>query len=109
VGEMTEDRVRVIVNECLATYEAVIGTVRHKENKEALDKTNISLTGLKSTMDKLAGSWDAIKIMGAVIGFLLSFILGILVYFATHRQNQSMVSHQDQTLSVSDPSNAGIY
>jgi hypothetical protein len=109
VGEMTEDRVRVIVNECLATYEAVIGTVRHKENKEALDKTNISLTGLKSTMDKLAGSWDAIKIMGAVIGFLLSFILGILVYFATHRPNQSMVSHHDPTLSASDPSNAGIY
>lgn len=105
---MTEDRVRVIVNECLATYEAIIGTVRHKENKEAMEKSNTSLAGLKSTMDKLVGSWNAIKIMGTVIGFLLTFILGILVYFATHRSTQSMISHHGQTLNASGRFDTGI-
>lgn len=108
MGEMTDDRVRNIANECLATYEAVVGTARHKENKEALEKNNTKLSEIKTTVDQLRGSWAAIKVMGTVIGFLLTFILGILVYFATHRPNQSMVSHHDPTLSASDPFNAGI-
>lgn len=105
---VTEDRVRNIVNECLATYEMVIGAARHKENKEALEKTNVSLVAIKTTVDELRGSWNAIKIMGVIFGFLLTFILGILMYFATQRSHQSLVSHHDPALNASAPYSAGV-
>lgn len=105
---VTEDRVRVIVNECLATYEAIIGTVRHKENKEALEKSNATLAGIKTTVDQLHGSWGAMKVMGTVIGFLLMLILALLTYFATQRSHQSLISHHEPALNASAPFNSGV-
>lgn len=105
---VTEDRVRNIVNECLATYEMVVGAVRHKENKDALEKSNITLAGIKTTVDQLHGSWGAIKVMSAVIGFLLMFILGFLTYLATSRTHQSLVSHHEPSLNASAPFNSGV-
>ena len=105
---VTEDRVRVIVNECLATYEMVVGAVRHKENKEALAQSNTTLAGIKTTVDKLDGSWGAIKVMGSVIGFLLMMILALLTYFATNRTHQSLVSHHEPSLNASQPFTSGV-
>lgn len=105
---VTEDRVRVIVNECLATYEMVVGAVRHKENKDALEKSNATLAVIKTTVDQLHGSWGAIKVMGAVIGFLLMFILGFLTYLAANRTHQSLISHHDPALNASVPFNSGV-
>lgn len=77
---VSEDRVRVIVNECISTYEGQIGNVRHKENLA-------EFKSIRTTLDKQDGSFTTVKLIGGLIAFLVMATFALLMYLGTHKPN----------------------
>ena len=82
---MSEDRVEVIVTRCISDYETKIGNVRHEQNLAKFE-------GVFAVLNKIDGSFTAIKLMCGFIAFLVMAILALLSYLGTHRTNTSMIS-----------------
>lgn len=90
---ISEDRVRVIVHECIATYENQIGNVRHKENLA-------EFKSIRTTLDRQDGSFTTIKLIGALIAFLVMATFALLMYLGTHPSGHAAISlHEDAVIS----------
>lgn len=89
---LTEDRVKVIVNDALDKYEITVGSVRHSENLAEFKK-------IAATLNKQAGSFTTIKIIGSILACIATLTLLLLGYLGTHRQNSSMITTDHFTMS----------
>lgn len=74
---VTEDRVRVIVNECIQSYENVTGSVRHRDNlKEFGD--------IKAMQNEQVGATKAVLLICKIIAFLITIgftYIGVTAHF----------------------------
>lgn len=93
---VSEDRVRVIVNECISAYENQIGNVRHKENLA-------EFKSIRTTLDRQDGSFTTIKLIGALIAFLVMATFALLMYLGTHPSGHAAISlHENSVVSQLD-------
>lgn len=93
---ISEDRVRVIVHECIATYENQIGNVRHKENLA-------EFKNIRATLDKQDGSFTTVKLLGGLIAFLVMATFALLMYLGTHPSGHAAISlHENSVVSQLD-------
>lgn len=86
---VTEDRVKVLLNQGFAEYEREVGSPRHRENIKKLDY-------LSAVWEQMKGALLFGKLIAGFIAFLCMAILALLSYLATHRQ-QSMLSTKSPT------------
>lgn len=90
---ISEDRVRVIVNECISTYENQIGNVRHKENLA-------EFKSIRTTLDEQKGAFRTVQILGALIAFLVMATFALLMYLGTHPSAHSAIAiHENSVVS----------
>lgn len=93
---VSEDRVRVIVNECIAIYENQIGNVRHEKNLSALGR-------IQTTLDRQDGSYTTIKVIGSIIAFLVMATFALLMYLGTHPSGHAAIAiHENSVISHLD-------
>lgn len=100
MAEITEDRVKLIVRDCLQEYELTVGGVRHRENLA-------EFRGMRTILDKQEGSFVAIKVIGTVIAFAVMATLALLSYIATHHDGHSALSAHDPILAQRFTNDAG--
>lgn len=75
---VTEDKVRLIVQTEITTYENGVGSVRHEQNLN-------EFKGIAAFLNQQRGSLNTLKVIGAILAFATSAILGILMYLVVSR------------------------